>query len=97
MHEEDSNLFLYPISYILNKPKWDSHNQELGYWISHIKVQQSKHLGWYCELCGSKSKPKELYLSSLIQRVRWHINGRCPAENNMNFYAPREHIERVEL
>ena len=84
---EPSGLFTYPVSYILYKHKWNAHNRELGIWIKHIDVQQSKVLGWHCELCGAKSRYKERYLSSLIQRVRWHVNGRCPVEYKGEYTA----------
>ena len=69
-YDFDINKWLYPISYVLNKAKFNS----LLTWLNHRDMQQSKLLGWKCELCGSKSKPKERYKHSLIQRVRWHIN-----------------------
>lgn len=78
--DDNSDLRLYPISYILNKAKWDAYMGEFGYRISHSAFIKSKYCGWYCELCGAKSTPKERYSHTLIQRVRWHINGRCPVE-----------------
>jgi len=80
IQDDISDLHLYPISYVLNKPKWDSYNSELGYRISHKAFIKSKYVGWVCELCGAKSRFKERYSHTLIQRVRWHINGRCPVE-----------------
>ena len=80
---EETNQWLYEISYILNKPKFDSRNYELGYWMKHNEVQRSKRLGWYCELCGARSTPPKnnyTYKHTLIKRVKWHLNGRCPAE-----------------
>lgn len=81
IHDDNSELRLYPISYILTKGKWDAYNREFGYRIAHDAFIKSKYVGWYCELCGSKSKPKARYTHTLIQRVKWHINGRCPYEN----------------
>jgi len=78
---EHLKMWVYPISYIINKPKFDSYTQELGAWLKHINLQRSKKLGWYCELCGSKSKPKETYRHTLIQRVQWHINATYKDEN----------------
>ena len=97
IHEEKWNLFLYPISYILHKPKFDSYNRELGAWLKHEDLRKSKILGWTCELCGSKSTPKDLYLSTLIQRVKWHINGRCKVYDEIKFYSPRELVERIKV
>lgn len=76
-YDQETGLHLYPISYVLNKPKFDSHKESLGAWIKHVDIRVSKRLGWYCELCGAKSRPKQLYKHTLYRRVVWHINGRC--------------------
>ena len=72
-YDEETGLHLYPISYVLNKPKFDS----LLTWVNHIDVRTSRTLGWRCELCGAKSRPKKRYKHSLYKRVTWHINLRC--------------------
>ena len=71
---------MYYISYILNKPKYQ---QLLDHWMKHETVIASKKFGWICELCHSRSTFKPEYKHTLLQRVQWHINGRCPAEKEI--------------
>ena len=74
--DKDTFQWRYYISYVLNKPKF----LQLDTWMKHEEVRASKVFGWECELCGSKSRFKRRYKHTLIKRVRWHLNGRCPAE-----------------
>ena len=80
--DEEIHKHLYPISLVLNPGKFNATMRDLGAWIKHQDVRLSKTVGWYCELCGSKSKPKRHYKHTLAQRVQWHLNGRCKWDIN---------------
>ena len=79
--DEEANRWLVPISYVISAPKYWSFRMDS--YMSHKELQGSRTLGWKCELCGAKSRPAKngrVYKHTLIKRVKWHINGRCPAE-----------------